>query len=240
MTLLPTLNRLKLLERFLDSAVACNTTSPGLVIVDEKDWEKNRVKYEALKMPKDWGFFISKSVKMGDKIREVWPEVLKSGAKWVNLLNDDHIIKTKNWDQILSAKIDGTNFITCNDGWMSPFKAAGATMFSIELLETLGLPIYPPNMKHLFIDDFWEAIGRGTGVWEIDHSVLIEHHNQLKNPTERDSTFYEVYGRNPDLSQHELWQHDEKVFRDFMNTEYISVRDKIRKLRGQIEIVTNA
>lgn len=240
MTLLPTLNRLKLLERFLDSAVACNTTSPGLVIVDENDWIKNQDKYQSLTMPKDWGYLISKGVKMGDKCREAWENVIKSGSEWVCLLNDDHIIKTKNWDQILSKHIDGTNFISCNDGWMSPYKAAGATMFSVKLLEELDLPIYPPKMKHLFIDDFWEAIGRGNGIWEIDHSVLIEHHNQLRTPTERDSTFYEVYGRNQDLTQSELWKHDEQVYKDFMRTEYLTVRDKIRKLRGMTEIVTNA
>lgn len=240
MTLLPTLNRLKLLERFLDSAVACNTTSPGLVIVDGKDWEKNRLKYKALTMPKGWEFFLSVGVKMGDKVREAWSSVMASDAKWVNLLNDDHVIRTKNWDQILAARIDGTNFVTCQDGWMSPTKAAGATMFSVKLLETLGIPIYPPKMKHLFIDDFWETIGRGNGIWDIEHSVLIEHHNQLKTPTERDSTFYEVYGRNQDLTQSELWKHDEQVYRDYVRQEFLPIRDKIRKLRGMTEIVTNA
>ncbi len=239
-TLLPTLNRTKLLKRFLDSAILCETSTPGLVIIDQVDWEKNKKAYEDLSAPDGWDFKVTSAVTMGDKIREVWPQVLASGEKSVNILNDDHVIKTKGWDKKLDAKIDGTNFVTCNDGWMSPRKAAGATVFSMELLETVGFPIYPPGMKHLFIDDLWEGIGYGTGVWEIDHSVLIEHHNQLRTPENRDSTFHEVYGKGPNLETHPLWQNDHKIYSDFMKNEYISVKNKIRLLRGQIEIKLNS
>ena len=235
MTLLPTLNRLKLLENFLKSAIYYETSTPGMIIVDCDDWNKNRTQYEALTLPKDWTFFVSNSVKMGDKIREVFPHI-PAGTKWVNILNDDHVICTKNWDTKLVAKLDGTNFVTCNDRWMSPRKAAGATMFSMPLLEAVGFPIYPEGMRHLFIDDLWESIAYGTGIWDIDHSVVIEHHNQLKTPANRDNTFYEVYGRGPDLTQHPMWQNDQKVYQDFMKNDYMAVRNKIRKLRGQSEI----
>ena len=238
MTLLPTLNRVNLLRRFFGSAIECETSTPGLILVDESDWDKNKASYEALEKPHDWEYVITQSIKMGDKIREVWPQILK--CKWVNLLNDDHIIKTKNWATKLIAKLDGTNFVTCQDRWMSPRKAAGATMFSMPLLEAVGIPIYPPGMKHLFIDDVWEAVGRGTGTWDIDHSVVIEHHNQLKTPNERDATYYEVYGKGPDLTQGELWQNDLKVYQEFMKNDYISIRNKIRKLRGQLEIKMNS
>lgn len=239
-TLLPTLNRVSLLERFLKSAIDCETSTPGLIIIDNQDWAKNQKKYEELTLPMGWQFFLTKAVGMGDKIREVWDFVLEANPTCVNLLNDDHIIKTAKWDVILESKIDGTNFVTCNDKWMSPTKAAGATVFSMELLKALDMPIYPKGMKHLFIDDLWEGIGRGTGIWDICHGVTIEHHNQLRAPAERDSTFHEVYGRGPDLSQHELWKNDEKVYHEFMKNDYITVRNKIRKLRGQLEIVTHS
>lgn len=234
MTLLPTLNRLSLLQRFLDSAIECETSTPGLIIVDRNDYEKHKEKYESLRVPKEWKLTLTEAVKMGDKIREVWPQVKDSS--WVNLLNDDHVIKTKEWDKKLISKLDGTNFVTCNDNWMSPRKAAGATVFSMKLLETVGIPIYPNGMQHLFIDDLWEGIGRATGCWEIDHSVLIEHHNQLKTPDRRDDTFHEVYGRGPDMTQHPLWQHDYAVYQNFIRLELLQTRNKIRVLRGQLPI----
>lgn len=242
MTLLPTLNRISLLKKFVDSLNWAETTTPGLIIVDEQDYIKNEKGYnEVLGMiPENWAFTLTKAVKMGDKIREVWQQVLDSGCSWVNLLNDDHVIKTKYWDKKLLQRVDGTNFVTCNDGWMSPAKAAGATIWSMELLKAIDVPIYLPGMQHLFIDDLWENIGRSTGCWDIDHSVLIEHHNQLKTPDQRDSTFYEVYGKGPDMTQNEMWKNDNKIFTDFMQKDYIHVRNKIRKLRGQIEITYNA
>ena len=235
-TLVPSLNRVKLLGRFLQSAIDCETSTNGVIIIDKEDWNKNRNQYEELKKPDDWEFYVSKAVKMGDKIREVFPTI-ENHYTAVNILNDDHVIKTKNWDKRLFSKIDGTNFVTCNDAWMSPAKAAGATVFSMDLLKTVGFPIYPHGMIHLFIDDLWESIGRGTGIWDIDQSVLIEHHNQLRTPETRDKTFYDVYGRGPDLHNAELWKNDEKVYQEFMRNDYMLVRNKIRKLRGQIEII---
>ena len=243
MTLLPTLNRTKLLERFLRSAIDFETSTPGMIIVDEIDWDKNKDKYENIEktcLPQYWQFVKTKSIKMGDKIREVWPQVKSTDASWVNILNDDHLIKTKFWDKKLVSKLDGTNFVTCNDGWMSPRKASGATMFSMPLLEAINVPIYLPGMLHLFIDDLWETIGRSTGCWDIDHSVLIEHHNQLKTPNERDQTFYAVYGKGPDLHNAELWKNDEKVYQNFIRNDFITTRNKIRKLRGQLEVKYNS
>ncbi len=236
MTLLPTLNRTKLLRRFLKSVRDTETSTPGLIIVDENDWEKNLSAYAniAQDLPKDWLFKVTKAVKMGDKVREVWDEV--KDQPWINLLNDDHVIITKHWDKRLEAKLDGTNFVTCQDNYRSPQKASGATMFSMKLLETVGFPIYPEGMKHLFIDDLWEHIGYHTGCWDIDHSVVIEHKNQLWTPQERDSTFFEVYGRDQDLTKGELWQNDNKVFVDFMKNNLAEIKNNIRKLRGQIAI----
>jgi len=236
MTLLPTLNRTKLLTRFLQSVKDTETTTAGWVIVDKSDWMENLKAYEAIEMPKGWGYRLTNGVTMGDKIREVWDEVLDVGTEWVNVLNDDHVIKTKHWDQKLLKKLDGTNFVTCNDGWMSPRKAAGATIFSMPLLKAVGIPIYPEGMKHLFIDDLWETIGKSTGTWDIDHSVLIEHHNQLKLPQERDSTFYEVYGRNPDLTQHPQWKNDNAVYRQWLQENLLEAKNRVRTLRGQITI----
>ena len=197
---------------------------------------KNKLKYDALKMPLSYSIVVTDAVKMGDKIREVWPQVKSKNPQWVNVLNDDHVIKTKHWDKILEKKLDGTNFVTCNDNWMSPRKAAGATMFSMELLDTVGWPIYPPGMQHLFIDDLWETIGYGTGCWQIDHSVTIEHNNQLKTPHLRDTTFFEVYGKGSDLTKNPMWQNDHAVYKNIVEKDYLTIKNKIRKLRGQLEI----
>ena len=236
-TLVPTLNRIKLLRQFLDSAFRHRTSTSGWLIVDKEDYHNQRLNYEGLEMPNSsWQLVTTKAVTMGDKIREVWPDVMAGDYDAVCLLNDDHEIKTDNWDTKLLSKLDGTNFVTCQDNWMSPRKAAGATVWSMELLKAVGFPIYPPGMIHLFIDDLWESIGKGSGCWDIDHSVVVEHHNQLKTPGQRDSTFNKVYGTGPDLASHPLWKNDEKIYQEFTKNDYIAVRQKIRALKGMLEI----
>ena len=237
-TLVPTLNRIKLLRQFLASAVKHKTSTDGMVIVDKDDYHNQKVNYDLLALPPLWTVVVTDAVTMADKIREVWPKIKDYDA--VCLLNDDHEIKTDHWDTKLLSKIDGTNFVTCQDNWMSPRKAAGATVWSMELLKTVGWPIYPPGMIHLFIDDLWESIGKGTGCWLIDHSVTVEHHNQLKTPDQRDSTFNKVYGTGPDVTQHKWWQNDEKVYQEFTKNDYITVRNKIRQLKGMLEIKTHS
>ena len=239
MTLLPTLNRLTLLKQFLNSAVEANTTTPGLILVDFQDYENNKLAYEDLRKffpNNNWAYYFTQSIKMGDKIREVWPVLKELNVEWVNVLNDDHYIVTKEWDKKLRAKLNGYNFVTCNDNWNTPLKAAGATVFSMELLETLDIPIYPPGMQHLFIDDFWETIGRATGCWDIDMSVLIEHRHALKGQSPQDDTFRSTYGTGQDLTKSEVWQNDQKVCHLYLKENLSTIVNRIRELKGLFPI----
>src|SRR4026208_611825 len=116
MWLLPTLNRLEKLKVFLDSALAAETTTPGLILVDENDWKVNQHGYESLILPHAWIFRVLKGVSMGDKSRQSWPQL--EGRKWVGILNDDHVVVTNQWDQKMLKYLDGTNFASANDRWM--------------------------------------------------------------------------------------------------------------------------
>ena len=237
-TLVPSRRRPELLKNFIQSVVDTETTTDGLVIIDKKDYADNELAYlEIAKLfPGGWKYKVTEPevVTMADKLKRVWGDL--DDYRAVNLLNDDHYIITKGWDQKLLAGIKGWNFITCNDNWMSPRKAAGATVWSKDLLDRVGWPIYPPGMTHLFIDDLWEAIGRATGCWEIDHSVTIEHRHPLKKESPVDDTFVKTYGSGPDLTKGELWQRDQQVYADILRDDLADIVDKVRGMAGLIPI----
>ena len=223
MTLLPTRRRPALLEKFLISAQQAETLSAGMIMIDETDWHLYKEIYEPMfekLMPPLWECIVTKTESMADKITEVWPIVKKRNAQWVNILNDDHIIITKHWDTRLVKKLNGRNFVTCNDRWMAPQKAAGATIWSMPLLEAVGFRLYPPGLQHLFIDDLWENIGRHSGCWDIDMSVVIEHRHAIKFESDKDETYMKVYNK-------EAWDKDNNVYQEFIKTDF---KDTIKKV----------
>jgi hypothetical protein len=173
MVLLPTLNRPDKLKNTLASMIETQTSTPGLLLIDEGDYEWNETKYLALELPEGWKIQITKARGMGGKVREIWP--LIRDHSFVGLIGDDNICKTQSWDKRLIRQLTGKNFISCNDNYQAPARSAGCTIWSMPLLECVGWPIFPPQLEHLGIDDCWELLGRTTGCWTVDMSVLIEH-----------------------------------------------------------------
>ncbi len=181
MILLPTLNRIAKLTVCVKSAVDAGTTVPALVLVDHDDYAANQAHYQKLEntaFPEGWRLCLTESRGMGAKVREVWPRV--RALPFVGILNDDHKIITQNWDKRLIKQLNGKNFVSCQDNYTAPSRAAGATLWSMPLLECVNWPIFPPQIEHLGIDDCWELLGRATGCWRVDLSVVVEHQRRRK------------------------------------------------------------
>lgn len=215
-TLIPSLNRIDGLVRLCKSLKETETTTPGWVIIDKNDFESKKSTYVELKHDyflDNWDFRVGDAVTMGDKVRQVWPEIEAMNLDWVNLENDDHVHITHEWDKRLSLQITGKNFISCSDRWMAPKKAAGATMISMPLLKCWGFPIFPPGLQHLFIDDLLETVGMETGCWDHDMSVVVEHRHVLKRESPMDATHQKSYGKASWQADHAVW---EKFLKDEM------------------------
>lgn len=178
--LIPTLNRIEKLKACMSSARATGTSTPGILIVDEDDLMANRQGYDEILglCPQGWGIEVTKARGMGDKCREIWPKI--AHLDWVSLANDEHFYITPSWDVRLLKQLNGKNIVSCNDRWNAPARMAGCTIWSMPLLKELGYPIFPPQINHLGIDDIWEFIGRNTGTWRVDMSVVIEHRHVFR------------------------------------------------------------
>lgn len=228
MWLQPTLNRVEKLKNFIESAIAAETTTPGLLLIDHQDWAFNEKAYKELPLIPGWQFRLTKGVTMGEKVREVWHEV--EHRNWVGILNDDHHIVTKHWDLKMLNKLDGKNFVSANDRWVAPRKATTATLWSMDLLKCLGWPIFPPGLHHLYIDDLWENLGRQTGCWRPIMSVVVEHHHVYAGRAEEDDTHRKVYSQK-------AWDTDTATFQNFMKHDFEAAVAKIKvfqdKLPGQ-------
>lgn len=238
MWLLPSLNRTKLLERFMKSAIETKTSTPGIVIIDKDDYLKNDEDYrtmESVLFPKNWKIHITDAVGMGPKVREVWDRV--KDCDWVGILNDDHVCITPEWDVRLVKQLNGINFLTCDDNWNAPARAAGATVFSMPLMRAMGFPMFPPQVDHLGIDDVFESIGRATGCWDIDMAVTVEHkhaYRALKSMDDFklvDDTHAKTYGRGPWGGSPQA-QECEQRLKSFFEGEF---KDVVNRVNHHIE-----
>lgn len=226
MWLLPSLNRTTKLTNFCRAAKLTGTRTPGIILVDAKDYLTNKQQYREIEiqhLPAGWKIHVTDGISMGDKIREYWSYY--KDAEWVGVLNDDHIPKTAQWDSQLIAQLTGNNFISCNDHWMAPRKAAGATVWSGNLVRAVGW-LFPEGLRHLYIDDIWECLGRSAGCWQVDMRIVVEHRHVLNGAPE-DSTHAISYDK-------ELWDQDRITFEKWLTTDAEAAIERIRALTCKV------
>lgn len=192
MWLLPSRHRIGNLKRFFRACREVGIQTPGLVLVNAKEHGERQAEYAALDLPKGWSVLGVEVDCFHDAIRAAWP--LVKDAPWIGLLQDDLVPGTPSWDVNLIKGLNGLNVVSANDGRGSG-RMHGAIVWSGDLARHLGW-LYPPGFKHLYGDDVWETLGRETGSWVLDQSVITQHNN-------------ETYGATADATGKSIAQHTE-------------------------------
>lgn len=225
--LLPTLNRIELLKRFIQSYRDTHAQIETKILVDSSDLEMNLDAYESLDLPPSMKIRnTGENISMGDKCRFLWDEI-KDQYSWVALLNDDHVCLTDQWDQKCEGLIDGANMVSSNDGgWNFGINVVGITAWSMPLLHSCGFPIFPDGISHWFIDNVWHQIGLATGCWQETLTINIEHRHVFCGKMAPDST----YQISQDKTKAEAGQ---AAFEKFMENDFKGVCERINKLRSQ-------
>ncbi len=100
------------------------------------------------------------------------------------------------------------------------------------LMNAFGFPMFPRQITHLGIDDVFEQIGKATGCWEVDMSVIVEHHHVLKNPDLQDETHSKIYGTLPWQESPEA-REAQRAFMQWYNEDFRDVVQRVRELRSK-------
>ena len=236
MWLLPSKGRPAALARFFAAYEKTGGSTPGIVIIDRADWDENR--YDAiLPLPLGWSWRVTDGITQGDKLREIWPDVVN--CAWLGLIGDDCVPETGGWDRELVGELDGTNFVSCNDGWLAPKRVANCWVMAGPLVRAVGY-IFPPGLHHLFVDDVWEYFAAMVaGLWTCRIDVMVRHRHVLKGAAEADATHKAVYGEGfvdgvgPDRTAG-LWAGDEATFAAWRDDgEAARAVAEIRRIRGE-------
>lgn len=228
MNIVPSRRRIPRLRKMFESLKETGTTTPGIVIIDSKDYFENINGYfdlETQHMLPNWGFYISTGESMGDKLREFWLKY--RDLEWASIFNDDHVFRTPQWDQKLISQLNGKNFISTSDGWHEGGKKdlpCGVTMFSGDWYRALG-HLFPPGFMHMFCDNYWKDIGLATGSWDIDDTVVVLHEHASRQDAWKDDTH---------RKSESFFEHDRQRYLQWRNGQgYHEAVAKITRLKNE-------
>jgi hypothetical protein len=230
MWLLPSRRRVANLQRFFAAYHTTGGSTLGMVLVDVADYADNCAAYDALELPLGWFIHYTHGETQGEKITMVWEQIVD--CAWLGLIGDDCVPETPGWDKRLVDRLDGSNFVACNDGWQAPNRIGNCWVISGPLVRAIGY-IFPPGLHHLYVDDVWETIGREAGCSTMDMGVMVRHRHVLKGDAPADETHEKVYGVNyPADPAGGLWASDSATFKEWLEDDRHVAVDAARRLRS--------
>jgi hypothetical protein len=91
-------------------------------------------------------------------------------------LGDDHLPRTRGWDELLLAAIDGMGGtgIAYGDDLFAGQALPTAPVVSADIVQALGW-MCEPSLHHMYVDNVWADIGRAAGCLAYVPDAVIEH-----------------------------------------------------------------
>jgi GT2 family glycosyltransferase len=192
--LMPTRGRPDLISRFLQSVVdtTCNLDELEIVLcIDDDDNLSKGIEDNRLSLKK---VIVSKGLNMGELYRECFRA--SSGA-YVMLINDDVILRTRNWDKTITSIFrtyqDEIALLHVND-LLFREKRCTLPLLSRRACDAIG--ICPAEYKRYRIDDhIWDTycmlahLGHKRIIYLPD--VIFQHDNYFKTPADHDCQCFE-------------------------------------------------
>lgn len=117
---------------------------------------------------------------------------LKSEFDHFGFLGDDHRPRTTGWDTAITDLIDnvGTAVVYGND-LIQGEKLPTAVVMSGDIVRALD-GMVPPNMIHLYLDDFWKRLGADLKSLHYLPDIVIEHLHPIAGKADWDDLYREV------------------------------------------------
>ena len=139
-------------------------------------------------------------------------------------LDDDHRPRTKGWDaKLLEALRDmGTGIAYGNDLYQGQ-RLPTAPAITADIVQAIGY-MGPPDLNHLYIDDFWRDLGTAAGCLRYLPDVVVEHMHPLAGKAAVDAG----YERVNDPSQ---YARDSAAYAAYKAERFAEDVAKVRALR---------
>jgi hypothetical protein len=175
--------------------------------------------------------------RLDDVIYEVGPReymiatLNKIAMKYVDdylfftFLGDDNIVTTDGWDVAMSVTLGKHGYgIAYGNDMLQEDKLPTSIMITTNIVKALGF-MAPPQLKHLYADNFWQALGRGLGSYYYFPSVYWEHLHFINGKAGKDIIYIEANSK-------ERYEKDRKSFEKYMKKHYVNDVLRVKEALG--------
>ncbi len=145
----------------------------------------------------------------------------------IAFLGDDHRFRS-GFESVVEQAIDNLNgmgIIYGND-LLQGEKLPTAVFMSSNIINTLGFMV-PPEMVHLYLDNFWLDLGNALNCITYKPEMIVEHMHYSNGKSQADSNYLEV-------NSPEMYSHDQQVYDNYKATQFSL---DVKKLKKNIDTV---
>jgi hypothetical protein len=143
----------------------------------------------------------------------------------IGFMGDDHCPRTHGWDaEYLAALRDLGTGIVYGDDLLQGERLPTQCAMTADIVQALGY-MSPPELRHMYVDNFWLHLGRATGCIKYLPDVAVEHLHPFAGKAEMD----EGYAR---VNDHSVYRADEQAFAEYVRTRFAEDVAKVRELRA--------
>lgn len=149
-----------------------------------------------------------------------WANWMAPDYDYICFMGDDHLPITKGWDTKLAEAIGDKAGIAYGNDLLQGENLPTAVVMSTKIIRALGF-MSPPALKHLFLDNFWLAIGKALGNATYLSDVVIEHLHYINGKAAHDERYAAV-------NNAEMHNADEAIFAEYMANEFADAVESVR------------
>lgn len=144
---------------------------------------------------------------------------------FLTFLGDDNIVTTNGWDAAMSVTLAKNGYgIAYGNDLLQEDRLPTSIMITSNIVKALGF-MAPPTQKHLYADNFWQALGKGLGSYYYFPSVYWEHLHFSNGKSEKDDIYAEA---NSD----DRYKEDREAFAKYMSEQYVDDVMRVKEALG--------
>lgn len=188
--------------------------------VDEDDPELSRYE-EVFHNDFPGSYVIGPRLRMNGTLNFIAPFVAEE-YKYIGFMGDDHRPRTEHWDYKFIQELEAYTSIAYGNDLIQGVNLPTAVFMTSDIVETLGY-MAPPELTHLYLDNFWKDLGEKLEIITYHDKIIIEHLHPSVGKAEWDEQYKEVNAM-------EMYNKDCTAYSKYKETRFAADVEKIREL----------